>query len=307
MTNRFGLMATAMVTPFTDNLEVDYDKAAKLAVKLVEEGNDSLVVCGTTGESPVLSSDEKVKLFKTVKTAVGPKVPVIAGTGSYDTKATIKLSLQAAEAGADALLLVAPYYNKPSQEGLYQHFQAIFEAVELPAMLYNIPGRTGVEILPETLARLAEHPRAVAVKQSLLSVDPISDLSARLSRVKVGAGASGAGEASMAIYSGDDSNILPHLSVGGKGVVSVAGHVAARPIKQMLEAFVAGRVQDAIDLHLRLFPLFKVLFVTSNPAPVKAALALQGFPVGGVRLPLVAANADEVAQVKAVMSEAGLL
>ena len=255
----------------------------------------------------MLSSEEKVKLFKTVKAAVGPKVPVIAGTGSYDTKATIKLSLQAAEAGADALLLVSPYYNKPSQEGLVQHFQAVLDAVELPAMLYNIPGRTGVEILPETLMRLAEHPRAVAVKQSLLSVDPISDLAARLSRVKVAAGAGGSPEAAMAIYSGDDSNILPHLSVGGKGVVSVAGHVAARPIKQMLEAFVAGRVQEAVDLHLRLFPLFKVLFVTSNPAPVKAALGLQGFPVGGVRLPLVAANSDEVSQVEAVMREAGLL
>ncbi len=305
--NLFGLMATAMVTPFDQDGQVDYSQAARLAERLVEQGNDSLVVCGTTGESPTLSGEEKLKLFETVKKAVGPSVPVIAGTGSNSTAGSIEFSQKAQEAGADALLLVAPYYNKPSQEGLYQHFLAILEAVEIPAMLYNIPGRCGVEILPDTLVRLAEHPRAVAVKQSLPSIDPVSELASRLRHVKVPAGAKGKQDSAMTTYSGDDSSLMPHLSVGGYGVVSVAGHVAGPQMREMIEAFHAGQVHQAVALHQRLFPLFKGLFITSNPAPVKAALKLLGFDAGGVRLPLVECNRDEVKKVQSVLQEVGLL
>lgn len=290
----FGLLCTAMVTPFDDQLKVDYARAGELAQRLVAGGNDSLVVVGTTGESPTLTSEEKVELFKTVKKAVD--VPIIAGTGSYNTAATIELSKKAADAGADALLLVSPYYNKPSQAGMVAHFTAVAEAVELPIMLYNIPGRTGVEISPETLAQLAKHPRIVAVKESLPGIDPVSQLAADLKRQKL----------DMQIWSGDDSNTLPQLSVGGRGVVSVAAHVAAAPIKKMLEAFHAGRVAEAAEIHQRLFPIFKGLFITSNPAPVKAALEMLGFPVGGVRLPLVEVNASEREQVKQALVDSEL-
>ncbi len=290
----FGLLCTAMVTPFDDQLRVDYARAGELAKRLVEAGNDSLVVVGTTGESPTLTSDEKVELFKTVKKAVN--VPMIAGTGSYSTAATIELSKKAADAGADALLLVAPYYNKPSQSGMMAHFTAVAEAVNLPIMLYNIPGRTGVEISPETLVELARHPQMVAVKESLPGIDPVSQLAADLEREKL----------DMQIWSGDDSNTLPQLSVGGRGVVSVAAHVAAAPIKKMLKAFHEGRVAEAAEIHRRLFPIFKGLFITSNPAPTKAALDMLGFPVGGVRLPLVEATAAERALVKEALVKSHL-
>ena len=284
-----------MVTPFDADLGVDYACAKALAQRLVEAGNSSLVVCGTTGESPTLSSDEKLKLFAAVKEAVD--VPLIAGTGSYDTAGTIELSRKAADVGADALLLVAPYYNKPSQGGMKAHFLAVAEAVELPSMLYNIPGRTGVEMSPETLLELATHPRIVAVKESLPGIDPVSKLASLLDR--------NPGE--LQIYSGDDSNTLPQLSVGGRGVVSVAGHVAGAEIKKMLEAFHGGKVQEAAAIHRKLFPLFQGLFITSNPAPVKAALDMLGFPVGGVRLPLIEVTSEERERVKKVLVESGIL
>ncbi len=274
----FGRLLTAMVTPFTPSLEVDYDRAVELARKLIAEGNDGLIVAGTTGESPTLSKAEKLELFKRVKQAVGKDVPIVAGTGSYATQASIELSQAAAETGVDGLLLVAPYYNKPPQEGMFLHFQAIARATRLPIMLYNIPGRTGIELLPETLARLGEIPSIQAVKQSLPSLDPINELAIR---------------SDLAQYSGDDGNTLPILALGGVGVVSVAGHVAAGPIKRQIEAFLAGQVGEAARLQRQLYPLFTGLFKTSNPILVKAALKKLGFPVGGLRPPLIEATPEQ--------------
>ena len=285
-----------MITPFTSQEKVDYDGAGKLASQLVADGNDGLVICGTTGEAPTLSEDEKLELWKVVKGAVGPEVPIIAGTGSYCTKSTIQLSQKAQSAGADGLLLVAPYYNKPSAHGLLEHFKAIHKETDLPIMLYNIPGRTGIEIPTEVLEELAALPRMVAVKQSL-PIDPVSRLESRLSRTN----------ASLDTYSGDDSQTLPQLSVGGTGIVSVAGHVAGVLIKQMLNAFFAGKIEEAAGLHQRLFPLFEVLFITSNPVPVKHALKLMGRPAGPVRQPLWKATAEEEKRVEKVMRDLELL
>lgn len=297
MSGRFGQLLTAMITPFTDAGEVDFEGAQSLAKTLVADGNDGLIICGTTGEAPTLTSEEKVDLWKAVKDAVGPSVPVVAGTGSYCTRSTIALSQKAQDAGADALLLVSPYYNKPSGEGMLEHFRSVHEATDLPIMLYNIPGRTGVEIPVDVLEELAKLPRVVAVKQSL-PLDPVSRLISRLGEE---------GRKNFDTYSGDDSQTLPQLSVGGVGVVSVAGHVAGKAIKEMIVAYKAGRVAEAAALHQKLFPLFEVLFITSNPVPVKVALKLMGRPAGPVRQPLHPATAEQEATVAKVMREVGLL
>ncbi len=293
----FGQLLTAMVTPFREGGQVDFEGAQELARTLVADGNDGLVICGTTGEAPTLSSEEKVDLWKSVKEAVGPSVPVVAGTGSYCTRSTIALSQKAQEAGADGLLLVAPYYNKPSGKGMLEHFRAVHDSTTLPIMLYNIPSRTGVEIPVEVLQELAALPRVTAVKQSL-PIDPVSRLLGRLGEE---------GRRSFDTYSGDDSQTLPQLAVGGVGVVSVAGHVAAPLIKEMLQAHAAGQVARAAELHQRLFPLFEVLFITSNPVPVKVALKLMGRPAGPVRQPLWEATPEQEAAVAAVMREVGLI
>lgn len=297
MSGRFGQLLTAMVTPFDPKGEVDYEGARTLARQLVDDGNDGLVICGTTGEAPTLSSTEKVELWKAVKDAVGEKIPVIAGTGSYCTRSTIELSQKAEQAGADALLLVSPYYNKPSGKGMLEHFRTVHDATGLPIMLYNIPGRTGVEIPVEVLEELAALERVVAVKQSL-PIDPVSRLISRLSYEQ---------RESFDTYSGDDSQTLPQLSVGGVGVVSVAGHVAGRQIKQMLTAFSTGKVAEAAAIHQKLFPLFEGLFITSNPVPVKAALRLLGRPAGSVRQPLWDATPEQEATVKQILHQVGLL
>lgn len=305
----FGRLLTAMVTPFTDTLAVDFPRTKELSLRLVEQAHDGLVVAGTTGESPTLSKDEKLKLFTTVKEVCPAPIKVIAGTGSNDTRATIELSKAAAGCGVDGLLLVAPYYNKPGQDMLRRHFLEVAEAVDLPIMLYNIPGRCGVEILPETLAKLAEHPRIVAVKQSLPDVDPVSELATRLQRVRVpvAPGAAHAVAPPMWIYSGDDSHILSIMSAGGCGVVSVSGHLVGPQMKKMIELFESGQIDEARQLHLRLFPIFKGLFTTTNPVLVKAALAMVGFPVGGLRPPIYGATAAEEATLRAILQETGVL
>ena len=297
MSGRFGQLLTAMVTPFTNGGEVDFEGARSLAKTLVEDGNDGLVICGTTGEAPTLSSEEKVDLWKAVKDAVGPSVPVVAGTGSYCTRSTIALSQKAQEAGADALLLVSPYYNKPSGKGMLEHFRSIHDATDLPIMPYNIPGRTGVEIPVEVLEELSALPRIAAVKQSL-PLDPVSRLLGRLGEK---------GRENFDTYSGDDSQTLPQLAVGGVGVVSVAGHVAGPEIKKMIQAHKAGNVKEAAAIHQKLFPLFEVLFITSNPVPVKVALKLMGRPAGPIRQPLWEATPEQEAAVAAVMREVGLI
>lgn len=290
----FGHVVTAMVTPFDADGGVDYARVAALTGRLISGGNDGLVVAGTTGESPTLSDDEKVRLFSAVKEAAGGRVKVIAGTGTYDTAHSIHLSREAQRVGADGLLLVNPYYNRPSQDGLYAHFRAVAESTPLPVMLYNIPGRTGVNCLPETIARLAEIPNIVAVKEAAGSLDQVSEIRVRTPD-------------RFGIYSGDDSLTLPKLAVGATGVVSVAGNLAGLEIQAMIRAFLAGGVEEALRLHRRLWPLFKVLFITTNPVPVKAAMRLAGFDCGGVRLPLVDATAKEEEQIRVVLRALGMM
>lgn len=290
----FGQVVTAMVTPFDAGGQVDYAKAATLAKRLIDRGNDALVIAGTTGESPTLSDVEKIRLFREVKEAVGTTGKIIAGTGTYDTAHSIHLSKEAHRAGCDGLLLVNPYYNRPSQDGLYAHFRAIAESTPLPVMLYNIPGRTSVNCTPETIARLAQVPKIVAVKEAAGSLDQVSDIRVRTPDA-------------FLIYSGDDSLTLPKLAVGATGVVSVAGNLVPGEIKQMIKAFSDGQVAEALRIHRRLWPLFKVLFITTNPVPVKAAMRLSGFDCGKVRLPLVDATPKEEEQIQAVLKTLDLV
>lgn len=270
----FGRVVTAMVTPFNDEGAVDYAVAGQLAAHLVAHGSDALVVCGTTGESPTLTWDEEHQLFETVKQAVAGKAKVIAGTGSNSTREAIEATRQACQLGLDGSLQVVPYYNKPPQEGLYQHFRAIAEAVpDLPMMLYNVPGRTGQNLAVETVVRLAEIPNIIAIKEASGNLDQASQIRR-------------ATPEDFFIYSGDDSLTLPLLAVGGSGVVSVASHLVGDQLQQMIQAFEVGQVKIASSLHLKLLPLFKALFLTTNPIPIKAALTLKGWQVGSARLPL---------------------
>jgi 4-hydroxy-tetrahydrodipicolinate synthase len=292
----FGRLVTAMVTPFQENLEVDYPTAIALAKRLVEQKHTGLVVAGTTGESPTLSKAEKLKLFRDIKEAV-PTTHIIAGTGSNDTRNTIELSKAAADTGVDALLVVSPYYNKPNQEMLKRHFLEVADASSLPLVLYNIPGRTGVEVSPDVLFALAEHPRIVAVKQSLPDVDPITDLASKLK---------GSGR-EMAIYSGDDAHTLSIMASGGCGVISVAGHFVGPQMAEMMEAFEAGNIDRAREIHLSIFPLIKGLFTTTNPVMTKAGLKLQGFPVGSLRPPLYPSSQAEEDYIGGILKSLALL
>lgn len=285
MSAPFGNVLTAMITPFDSGGNVDHDKAWDLARYLVDNGSDGLVVAGTTGESPTLSDDEKVALFRTVVEAVGERASVVAGTGTYDTRHSIAMTGRAAEVGCDAVMAVTPYYSRPSQEGLVRHFAAIADASDLPVMLYNIPSRTGRRIEVETLGTLAEHERIVAVK------DAVGDLGFTAS-TKVAAGDR------LAIYAGDDLLTLPVMAVGGIGIVSVAAHLAGDRVKEMVCALLGGDLARARELHLALTPLCKALFLEPNPMPVKGALNALWEPVGQPRLPLVAASQDTVQAVK---------
>jgi 4-hydroxy-tetrahydrodipicolinate synthase len=315
-----GQLITAMVTPFDENLQVDYPRAEALARMLVENGSDGILVVGTTGESPTLTHAEKLDLFRTVRNAVGPSVPVIAGTGSNNTRDSIVLTREAQEIGADAALVVCPYYNKPSQEGIFQHFKAVAEAVSIPIIVYNIQGRTGVNITPETMERLSRIPNIVADKEASGNVEQCSQIViktgaaaafARHCRAAVAVGATGgAGEESrrsFAVYSGDDSLTLPMLSVGAVGVISVASHVAGPQMKEMISAFFQGDVERAMNIHSRLMPLFKGLFRVTNPTLTKTALKLKGFDPGGFRLPLVPPTPQEEKTLREDMELAGIL
>ncbi|MGB9791505.1 MAG: 4-hydroxy-tetrahydrodipicolinate synthase [Thermacetogeniaceae bacterium] len=290
---KFGRLLTAMVTPFTSDGEVAYQEAAKLALFLIENGSDGVVVAGTTGESPVLTKEEKLKLFSVVKEAVGEKGFVIAGTGSNNTADTVALTKKAAETGVDGVMVVTPYYNKPSQEGLYQHFKAVAEATDLPIIMYNVPGRTSVNLQPATVIRLAEFKNICALKEASGNLDQVAEIKRGVPE-------------NFMIYSGDDSLILPMLAVGGCGVISVASHIAGKMIKEMIENFFSGKVEEAAKLHLKLYPLFKAMFITTNPVPVKAALNLIGLNVGNPRLPLVPATEKEIETIRKVMEEIGI-
>lgn len=302
--NTFGHVMTAMVTPFDEKCRVDYGKAADLARLLLREGTDSLLVCGTTGESPTLKHDEKLELFRTIKKAAGA-APVVAGTGTNDTEASVAFTREAEAAGVDGILLVNPYYNKPPQEGLYRHFRAIAEATKLPVIVYNIPGRTGVNLDVPTLKRLAELPNVVAVKEASGNLDQVSET------VRTVGAAHGVWTASpsdrFGVYSGDDSLTLPMLSVGAIGVVSVVSHVAGPQIKEMITSFHSGDVARAAALHARLFPLFKGFFQTTNPILIKAGLRLRGFDVGPLRLPLLEATSEQIEKLRGLMEDAGVL
>ncbi len=276
----FGRLLTAMVTPFDELGNVDFSLAARLASHLVEEGSDGLVVCGTTGESPTLSWKEQLQLLKVVRESVGKGVKVLAGTGSNSTAEAIEATREAAFAGADGALVVVPYYNKPPQDGLEAHFRAIAEAApDLPLMIYNIPGRTGCSIAPNTVAKLMECSNVVSFKAASGSTDEVTQL-----RLHCGN--------RLAIYSGDDGLLLPMLSVGAVGVVSVASHLVGPRLKAMIDAFLTGQFTVALAYHEQLQPLFKSLFATTNPIPVKAALELTGWPVGSPRSPLIPLNSE---------------
>jgi len=284
-----------MVTPFSADGTVNYEVAERLAVHLAENGTDTLVVCGTTGESPTLSWDEEFELFRVVQKAVSGKAKVMAGTGSNSTSEAILATQKAHTLGLDGSLQVVPYYNKPPQEGLYLHFKAIAAAVpDMPIMLYNVPGRTGQSLAPETVVRLAEVSNIVAIKEASGSLDQASDIR-RLTPPEFG------------IYSGDDSLTLPILAIGGCGVVSVASHLTGNLLQKMIQHFESGQVSQASQIHAQLLPLFKALFLTANPIPLKAALRLMGWEVGGCRLPLCDVPNDVVTELQRVMKELKLL
>lgn len=287
-------LLTAMITPYDQELQVNYDKAADLAEYLVANGSQGIVVCGTTGESPVLSADEKLQMFRVVKKQVGDRVPIWAGTGGNNTRQSVEMSQEAQKIGVDGIMLVTPYYNKPSQEGLYQHFRTIAEALDLPVMLYNVPGRTSCNLLPATVTRLAQVENIVAVKEASGDMDQTSMLISQLpARVKV--------------YSGDDSLTLPMMSLGAYGSVSIASHLVGKDILRMIDAFVKGDTVEAARIHLALFPIFKGLFIVTNPVPLKEALNVLGMKVGGLRLPLTGVNESEGLFIRDMLKNSGLL
>lgn len=291
----FGRVITAMVTPFAEDGSVNYAVAEQLAAHLVENGNDGLVICGTTGESPTLSWTEEYELFKVVKQAVGGKAKIIAGTGSNSTSEAIAATQKAAKLELDGSLQVVPYYNKPPQAGLYQHFKAIAEACpDLPIMLYNVPGRTSRNLEPETVANLAQVSNIVAIKEASGNVEQ----ACKIRRLT---------PSSFAIYSGEDPLTLPLLTVGSVGVVSVASHLVGKEMQTMIQAFRTGDNQLATSIQLKLFPLFEALFITSNPIPIKAALNLQGWQVGSLRTPLCELQLDLLENLKIILQELSLI
>ncbi len=270
----FGRILTAMVTPFTENGDVDYELAIKLANYLFDNGSDGIVLCGTTGESPTLSWEEQHDLFIAVKGSLDSSCKVIVGTGSNCTSEAVEATKKAYSSGADGALVVVPYYNKPPQEGLYKHFSAIANsAKDLPLMLYNIPGRTACNLLPDTVKKLMDFSNILSIKAASGRIEEVTELRAFCG-------------SELSVYSGDDSLLLPMLSVGAVGVVSVASHLVGLQLKEMIESFQIGKVSKALAIHEKLQPLFKALFMTTNPIPIKAALELSGWNVGSPRNPL---------------------
>jgi 4-hydroxy-tetrahydrodipicolinate synthase len=294
MAGRFGAVVTAMVTPFHEDHSLDLDAARGLAAHLFEHGTESLVVAGSTGESPTLSHKEKLELFRAVIDVARGRGKVICGTGTYDTAETLELSREAESLGADGLLLVTPYYNKPPQRGLYEHFRRVAGAVELPIVAYNIPGRTGTRIEHDTLLQMAEIPNIVGVKDSTGDFQAISRLISEA-------------PADFEVYSGDDWATFGYLCLGAVGIVSVAAHLVGDRIRQLCDLVFSGDVPAARKIHEELTPLFNALFITSNPIPVKTALEMIGHPVGPPRLPLVPATSEERERIRRALVDAGLL
>ncbi|MFJ7933944.1 4-hydroxy-tetrahydrodipicolinate synthase [Sporosarcina sp. NPDC096371] len=285
----FGQVVTAMVTPFDEHGDIDFEATRNLIDYLIANGTDSLVVSGTTGESPTLTTEEKVQLFKFAVEVVGGRVPVIAGTGSNSTRESIELTMLAEDVGINAVMLVAPYYNKPCQEGLFQHFQTIAAATSLPIMLYNVPGRTVVNIDVDTVIRLAAIPNIVAIKEASGNLDAMAEI---IEQTPTG----------FSLYSGDDGLTIPVLAIGGAGVVSVSSHIVGNEMQAMIKNFKMGHIKEAAVDHRKLLPIMKALFAAPNPSPVKAALNLKGIPVGGVRLPMIPLNDGELHSLQRTLS-----
>lgn len=287
-THNLGRLMTAMVTPFTEDASVDFAKAAELAKNLVDSGNDGLIVTGTTGEGPTLSEDEKLELYRVTKRAVG-NASIVAGTGNYNTAESIHLTREAEGCGVDGILLVVPYYNNPPQEGLYQHFKAIAEATSLPCILYNVPPRSPRNLEAGTLRRLAEIDNIVGVKEAS---GKLEQFNAVMSSVP----------SNFLVYSGNDSDTHTVMSLGGYGVISVAAHLVAGRIKEMVNLLAVGNTAEAVKIHLDLLPLVDALFWQPNPLPVRAALNDLGFNVGKPRLPLVDLTDGEKERLRAVLA-----
>jgi 4-hydroxy-tetrahydrodipicolinate synthase len=285
----FGRLLTAMITPFTEDGEVDFDRAAELAKNLVASGNDGLIVTGTTGEGPTLSEDEKLELYRVTKRAVG-NASIVAGTGNYNTAESVHLTREAERCGVDGFLLVVPYYNNPPQEGLYQHFKTIAEATSLPCILYNVPPRAPRNLEATTLARLAKIDNIVGVKEAS---GKLEQFNAVISAVPE----------DFLVFSGNDSDTHTIMSLGGYGVISVAAHLVAGRIKEMINLLAEGRTADAATIHLELLPLVDSLFWQPNPMPVRAALNELGFAIGRPRLPLVDLTDAEKQRLRAVLAK----
>lgn len=286
-----GEVVTAMVTPMKKSGEIDYNKAEELAKYLIANGSETLLVAGTTGESPTLTHEEELELLSTVKRASANKAKIIMNTGSNSTETAAKMTKLAQKEEVDAVLSVVPYYNKPSQKGMIEHFSAVAEASDLPVILYNIPSRTGVNMLPATVAYLADkYSNIVAIKQSCADMDLISEMKIQC-------------PADFAIYSGDDSLTLPMMALGVHGVISVASHLFGAELKSMIRNFKTGEVTAAKNMHKTLFPVFRKLFMAPNPVPVKAALAHAGLIEDYVRLPLVQLDDAQKAELFAVVDK----
>ncbi|MDP2919808.1 MAG: 4-hydroxy-tetrahydrodipicolinate synthase [Dehalococcoidia bacterium] len=268
-----GRVITAMVTPMDEKGEVDYKQAQKLALALLASGSEGLVVVGTTGESPTLRHEEEKKLFAAVKEAVGSKGSVIAGTGSNNTAEALEFTKDAEKIGVDACLLVVPYYNKPTQEGLYLHFKSIAGSTKLPCILYNVPSRTVTNLAAETTVRLSQVPNIIGIKEASGNMEQITKI---IKEARPG----------FLVWSGNDSDTLPMLSLGAYGVISVASHLVGKQINEMIYSHVKGNAAKAAEIHRKLLPIFTGLFIVSNPIPVKYALNQVGFKVGKPRLPL---------------------
>lgn len=294
MPGRFGRVVTAMATPFSSDGSLDLAGAERLADHLISSGSDGLVVSGSTGEAATLTHAEKVELYRTIVGAVGGRASVLCGTGTNATAESIELTREAAAAGADGVLIVTPYYNKPPQRGLIEHFTAVASATDLPAMLYNIPGRTATRIEHPTLLELARVPNIVAIKDSTGDLQGAARLAAELPD-------------GVELYCGDDWAALAFASIGAVGIVSVAAHVVGASIARMLAMVEEGRLAEARKINDELTPVFDALFITSNPIPLKAALSAMGLPAGPPRLPLVPATADERARIEEALRGVGLI
>ena len=287
----FGRLITAMVTPFKGDGSIDWDGVAKLAQHLVDHGHDGIAVNGTTGEAPTTKSSEKLEIIRVVKSVVGPNIQVLSGAGDNETAYTVEQAKRSQEAGADGLLVVVPYYNKPPQAGVEAHFRAVAAATDLPIMMYDIPGRCGIEIEPDTIVSLYEHPQIVALKDAKGNVASTSWVIKRCG---------------IPVYSGDDILNLPLLSVGAVGMVSVCGHTVGKDLKAMLDAWFAGNAAKALEIHQKLLPVFTGTFRTQGAILTKAALNMMGLPGGHTRLPLVDATEDQIAQLRKDLIAGGI-